>query len=196
MWHINESYPTYEGVMSHILIRHVTHISHVTHMRLNPHGCTAARSKMQDTATMPNCCLAHDLFLCVTWLRVNEDLFHSFFLIFGVFLVVHMCDMTHSYVPQDSFRCVTWLRVIEDHFLSFFLIFGVSLVLAPLSLKTFGSPDLPVFPATLLTGTHVKLFLKFLGLPKKRVWYVRGLPWKLVGNSGSRNFLKSDFLRL
>jgi len=41
-----------------------------------------------------------------------------------------------------------------------------------------------------LTGTpfiHVKPCLKFWGLPRKRVWYVRGLLWKLVWNFGSRN---------
>ena len=41
-----------------------------------------------------------------------------------------------------------------------------------------------------LTGTpftHTKAGLKFLGLPRKLVWYVRGLPWKHVGNFGSRN---------
>jgi len=32
----------------------------------------------------------HDSFICVTWL-------------------IHMCDMTHSYVWHDSFICVTWL---------------------------------------------------------------------------------------
>jgi len=32
----------------------------------------------------------HDSFMCVTWL-------------------IHMCDMTHSYVWHDSFICVTWL---------------------------------------------------------------------------------------
>ena len=44
--------------------------------------------------------------------------------------------------------------------------------------------------------THVKPCMKFWGFPKKRVWYVRGLPWKLVGNLGSLNSFKSDLLRL
>jgi len=34
------------------------------------------------------------------------------------------------------------------------------------------------------------------GLPWNCVWYVRGLRWKLVGNFGSRNCVKSDLLRL
>jgi len=37
----------------------------------------------------------HDSFICVTWL-------------------IHMCDMTHSYVWHDSFICVTWLIHISD----------------------------------------------------------------------------------
>jgi len=50
-----------------------------------------------------------------------------------------------------------------------------------------------------LTGTpftHVKPCIRFWGLPQKRVWYVRGLLWKLAGNFGSRNYFKSDLLRL
>jgi len=46
-----------------------------------------------------------------------------------------------------------------------------------------------------VTGT-VKPRLKCLRLPRKRVWYVRGLLWKLVGNFGSRNYFKFDLLRL
>jgi len=42
---------------------------------------------------------------------------------------------------------------------------------------------------------HVKTCLKIWGLPRKCVWYVRGLPWKLVGNFGSRNYFQSDFPR-
>jgi len=50
-----------------------------------------------------------------------------------------------------------------------------------------------------LTGTpstHVKPCLKSWGLPRKRVWYVRGLMWKVIGKFGSRNYFKSNFLRL
>jgi len=42
-----------------------------------------------------------------------------------------------------------------------------------------------------MTGTpftQVKIFLKFWGLPRKRVSYVRGLLWKRVGNFGIRNY--------
>ena len=48
-----------------------------------------------------------------------------------------------------------------------------------------------------VTGTpfiHVKPCLKCWGLPRKRVWHVRGLLWKLVGHFGNRNALKADLL--
>jgi len=38
--------------------------------------------------------------------------------------------------------------------------------------------------------------MKIWGLAQKRVWYVRGLPWKHVANFGSRTYFKSDLLRL
>jgi len=42
----------------------------------------------------------------------------------------------------------------------------------------------------------VRPFLKSRGLPRKRVWNVRGLLWKLVGNFGSHKYFKHDLLRL
>ena len=36
------------------------------------------------------CNMWHDSFICATWL-------------------IHMCDVTHSYVQRDSFICATWL---------------------------------------------------------------------------------------
>jgi len=44
--------------------------------------------------------------------------------------------------------------------------------------------------------TQLKSCLKCWGLPRKDIWYVRGLLWNLVGNFGSRNYLKSDLFRL
>jgi len=38
--------------------------------------------------------------------------------------------------------------------------------------------------------TIMKTSLKSWGLPRTRVWYVRGLLWKLVGNLGSRIYFK------
>jgi len=44
----------------------------------------------------------------------------------------------------------------------------------------------------LLTWKFLWIFWVF---PWKRVWYVRGLLWKLVGNGGSHYYFKSDLLR-
>ena len=67
-------------------------------------------------------------------------------------------------------------------------------------LKILGSPDYPVFLDLLRVRvtpfTRLKPLLTFWGLPRKCVWYVWGLLWKLVGNFGSHNYLKSDLLRL
>jgi len=38
--------------------------------------------------------------------------------------------------------------------------------------------------------------MKIVGFPWKRVWYVRGLPWKLAGKFGSRDDLKFNLVRL
>jgi len=54
-----------------------------------------------------------------------------------------------------------------------------------------GSHDWTVFTPF----THEKIWLKCWGLPRKRVSYVRGLPWERVGNVGSRNYFESDLLR-
>ena len=66
--------------------------------------------------------------------------------------------------------------------------------------KMFGSPNYPVFPNSLLSDGDLfystQTLFRIWGLPRKRVWYVRGLLWKLVGNFGSRNYLKSNLLRV
>jgi len=53
------------------------------------------------------------------------------------------------------------------------------------------SRDLMIFSLDLLSDgdsvTHVRFCMKIGGLPRKLVWYVWGLPWKLVGNFGSGN---------
>jgi len=53
-----------------------------------------------------------------------------------------------------------------------------------------------IFWVTGTLFTHVKTCSKFWGLPRKRVWYVWGLLWKLVGNFGSGDDTKYDLLRL
>jgi len=52
-----------------------------------------------------------------------------------------------------------------------------------------------IFRATRTPSTHLKTCYKFWGLTWKHFWYVWALPWKLVGNFGSRNCFKSDLLR-
>jgi len=85
-----------------------------------------------------------------------------------------MWNMTHSYVKHDSFH--SRRRSDLKH-----LDLQISRIYRKL-LEVTGTPF-----------THVKPCLKFWGLPRKHVWYVRGLLWKLVGCFGSRNHLKSVF---
>jgi len=72
---------------------------------------------------------------------------------------------------------------------------------AKIILKIFGSPDLTVFPQDLLSArdsvyTRENSF-EILGTPLKTCLICTGgPPWKFVWNFGSRNYLKSDLLRL
>jgi len=58
-----------------------------------------------------------DSFICETWLIHMCDMTHSYVwhdsFICETWLI-HMCDMTHSYVWHDSFICVTWLIHMWD----------------------------------------------------------------------------------
>ena len=54
----------------------------------------------------------HDSFICVTWLIHMCDITHSYVWhdsFICVTWLIHMCDITHAYVWHDSFICVTWL---------------------------------------------------------------------------------------
>jgi len=67
-------------------------------------------------------------------------------------------------------------------------------------LQIFESPDHYTNPVRSFQCRGVclptwKFCWKSWGLPWYRVWYVRGLPWKLVGNFGSRNYFQYDLLR-
>jgi len=53
-----------------------------------------------------------------------------------------------------------------------------------------------IFQVTGTPFTRVKICFKSWGLPWKRVEYVRGLKWQLVGNFGGRNYFESDLLHL
>jgi len=60
-------------------------------------------------------CMMHydeGMFICVTWLVHMCDMTRSYVWhdsIICVTWLVHMCHMTRSYVWHDSFICVTWL---------------------------------------------------------------------------------------
>ena len=59
----------------------------------------------------------HDAFICVTWLIHMRDMTHSYVWHDAFICVtwrIHMCDMTHSYVWHDSFIFVTWLIHMRD----------------------------------------------------------------------------------
>ena len=59
----------------------------------------------------------HDLFICVTWLIHMCDMTHSYVWHDSLWLI-HMYDVTHSYVWYDSFICVTLLiHVWHDLFI-------------------------------------------------------------------------------
>jgi len=82
---IRESCHTYEVVLAHIWMSHVTSMNASGHM---------------DGWVMSHVCMRHvyvwhDSCICVTWL-------------------VYMCDITYSYVCHDSFICVTWLVYMCD----------------------------------------------------------------------------------
>ena len=77
-----------------LFVVHVWHDSsiHMFNGETQLHPCTHAHIHMCDTLC--------DSFMCVTWL-------------------IHVCDMTHSYVWHDSFICVTWLIHMRDTLCSF-----------------------------------------------------------------------------
>jgi len=66
-------------------------------------------------------CVWRDAFICVTWLIHMCDMTHSYVRhdsFICVTWLIHMCDMTHSYVWHDSFICATWLIYVwHDSFI-------------------------------------------------------------------------------
>ena len=128
MWHERESCHTYEWVMSHTWMRHVTHMNET---------CHTYAWVMSHIGTKTRACLSyvwHDLFFCVAWLiyvcdtRLLEervmawrihmwDMAHSCMWHVSIICVaslIHMCVMTHSYACHDSFIRVTWRIHIRD----------------------------------------------------------------------------------
>jgi len=73
-------------------------------------------------------------FTCETWLIHMWDMTHSYVrhdsFICATWLI-HMCDMTHSYVRHDSFICATWLIYMSDTTHSYTCIYIFVFVCAP-----------------------------------------------------------------
>ena len=67
-------------------------------------------------------------------------------------------------------------------------------------LRIFRTRDLTIWLLDLLSdgdsSCTIENLCEHLGLPWKRVWYVRGLLWKLVRSFDSRNYFQPDLLRL
>ena len=83
------------------------------------------------TCAMTHSYVWHDSFMCVPWLIPTSDTPHSCVwhdsstcgtcsflrvtcLIHMWDMLIHVCDMTHSYVWHASFICVTWLIYMRD----------------------------------------------------------------------------------
>ena len=166
--------------MTHSCVRHASLmcLSCLTHVCVMTHSCVCYDSLMcvswltrvcvmthscvlwlTHVCVMTHSCVRHDSLMCASWLT-------------------HVCVMTHSCVCHDSLMCVSWLtHVCHDSFsrrrsdlkhLNFQII--------QLSWTLFWVSGTPF--------TRLKPYLWFWGLPRKRVSYVRGLLWKLVGNFG------------
>jgi len=58
-----------------------------------------------------------DLFICVPWIIHMRDITHSYVWhesFICVTWLIHMCSTTHSYVWHDAFTCATWLIHVFD----------------------------------------------------------------------------------
>jgi len=103
---ICESCHTYEWAMSHIWMSHVTYIywskeppppwGGFLFTMFPDHEPVARMMHHRNSPTSHRRCGGVlSINICMTWL-------------------IHMCDMTHSYVWHDSFICVTWLIHVCD----------------------------------------------------------------------------------
>ena len=156
-----------------------------------------------------------DSLICVTYLGVAyscTSLIHSHEL-----LTCHSFTVTlnhsHTYLgvayscTSHSFPCVTcltWFRVAyTSHMWMRNAVVTWLMVIHSRRRSDFKYLDLQIiqfswifFWVTETPFTQLKTCLKLWGLPRKCVRCVRELLWKLVGIFGSRNYFKSDFLRL
>ena len=153
--------------------------------------------------------MRHDSFICATWrIRMCDRLMHMYDMTHShVWYVWCLCPMTHSYVRRDVLVCVTWRIQTHSHVwyvwclcpMTHSYVWYDSFIRVTwcgshphrrAKLKISGSPDLDGFPV------HSFEWWELRGLPRWHVWYVRGLPRKLVVNFDSFHYFKSDLLRL
>ena len=87
--HMNESWHTYQWVTSHIWMENVTHMN----LSWHTHGWVLSHIRMSHVAHVNESGVFRQRYCCYCACRK----------------IIHMCDMTHSYVWHDSFICVTWL---------------------------------------------------------------------------------------
>jgi len=123
--HMNESCHSYGRVMSHIWMSHVAHMnesrhtsawviryvemSHVTHMDESCHICKSLHTYEYESS--------HIWMICedLTWLIHMCDMTHSYVQHDSCIRltlssqIIHMCEDSYSYVRHDSFMCATWL---------------------------------------------------------------------------------------
>ena len=95
---MNESCHTYEWVMAHVWMSHVTRMNESCHTYewvMSHVWLSHVTGEQCDEQPRRTSLRGGSGFICVTWL-------------------IHMCDMTHSYVWHDSFICVTWLIHMWD----------------------------------------------------------------------------------
>jgi len=119
---------TYEWGMSHVWVRHVTHMSEACHT-YESRGGHDSHSHDSFKYVTRHMDVRNDTCICVAWLNHMCDMTHSYvwhgsfmspsnlwrrvyafdYLSIYVTWLIHLRDMTHSYVWDDSFSCVTWL---------------------------------------------------------------------------------------
>jgi len=109
---MNESCLTYEWVMSHVWMRHVSHMNIDTlywHV-IVWHDSLICVTWLIHMWDMTHSCVWHDSLMCVASFFINAQTAIRF----SRQSTSHTCDMTHLYVWHDSPICVNWLTHMCD----------------------------------------------------------------------------------
>ena len=133
------------------------------------------------------------------WFYIERS--DSFYVEFYMEFVAYVIwDMTHSI--SDSFYI--WLILYLAHSISmlyrkiWLILYRILPLMEEIGFKGIENSEFPVFLGFLwVTGTPfspVKTCCKFCGLPRRFVWMLQRLPWKLVWNFGSCNYFEYDLL--